>query len=207
MKLYLIRHAQSTANVRHALDTKLPGPPLTDLGHEQARSLAAQLVGQPIAAVYASQAVRAQQTAVPLATERGQELQVAEGVQEVFVGDLEGRSDQEAIQRYLETVRPWLSGDLSGSMPGGESGEQVRARYLDAVAQLRARHEDADDAHEAAVALFSHGGVIRLGADWLADNVRPEVADAGLLPNTGVVELETRPNGGWTCLHWAGVAL
>jgi len=205
VKLYLIRHAQSTANVRKSLDTALPGPPLTDLGRQQAESLATELAGEPIVAVYASQATRAQQTARPLAASLDQEVQVIEGVQEVFVGDLEGATDEAAIRTYMETVSPWLRGELSVSMPGGESGLQVRARYLDAVGELRAKHEETDP--DGTVALVSHGGAIRLGADWLADNVRPEVADAGLLPNTAIVELEARPGGGWTCLRWAGVAI
>ncbi|OZM73189.1 histidine phosphatase family protein [Amycolatopsis antarctica] len=205
MKLYLIRHAQSTANVRKALDTALPGPPLTDLGREQAEALADELADVPVAAVYASEATRAQQTAAPLGRSKGLDVQVLKGVQEVYVGDLEGNTDRESIQTYVDTVGPWLRGDLGGAMPGGESGEQVRSRYLGAVGDLRARHADTDP--DAVVALVSHGGAIRLGADWLSDNVRPEFADVGLLPNTGIVVLETLPDGGWTCLRWAGVTV
>ena len=46
MKLYLIRHAQSEANVRNILDTALPGPSLTDLGRQQAQTLAQTLAGE-----------------------------------------------------------------------------------------------------------------------------------------------------------------
>jgi broad specificity phosphatase PhoE len=205
VKLYLIRHAQSLANVEGKLDTAPPGPPLTDLGRQQAEALAEQLGGEPVVAVYASVATRAQQTAAPLAAALDLEVQVIDGVQEVFVGELEGRSDRPAIEQYLQVVRPWTRGELGGSMPGGESGEDVRRRYLDAVGELRAKHEGGDP--EDAVALVSHGGAIRLGAEWLADNVRPEVADAGLLPNTAIVELESRPDGRWHCLRWADLQL
>ncbi|TNC27405.1 histidine phosphatase family protein [Amycolatopsis alkalitolerans] len=202
MKLYLIRHAQSTANVRKILDTALPGPPLTDLGHQQAQALARQLSGEPITAVYASRAVRAQQTATPLAAALMHEVQVIDGVHEVNVGELEGRGDVEALRAYAGTVHPWTRGDLGVAMPGGESGEQVRSRYLGAVADLRVKH-DADPA----IALFSHGGAIRLAAEWLSDNVRPELADQGLIPNTGIVELESLTGGGWRCLTWVGAEM
>ncbi|GHF59028.1 putative phosphoglycerate mutase [Amycolatopsis bartoniae] len=202
MKLYLIRHAESTANVRKILDTALPGPPLTDLGRMQAQALADRLSGEPFAAVYASRATRAQQTAAPLAAALTLSVQVIDGVQEVNVGDLEGRGDREALMAYAGTVHPWTRGDLSVSMPGGESGEQVRARYTAAVAELREKHEG-----DEAIALVSHGGAIRLAAEWLSDNVRPELADQGLIPNTGVVELDSRPEGGWTCLSWTGTKM
>ncbi|WP_158888496.1 histidine phosphatase family protein [Amycolatopsis anabasis] len=204
MKLYLIRHAESTANVRKALDTALPGPPLTDLGQQQAAALANDLSGEPIVAVYASHATRARQTAAPLAAALATEVQLVEGVHEVGVGDLEGRTDRESMMAYVNVVHPWTRGDLSGSMPGGESGLQVRDRFVTAVAELRAKHEPADP--DGVVALVSHGGVIRLGAEWLADNVRPEVADEGLIPNTGIVVLETTPDG-WHCVSWVGTPL
>ena len=43
MKLLLIRHAESESNVRKVLDTALPGPPLTHLGHRQAAALATKI--------------------------------------------------------------------------------------------------------------------------------------------------------------------
>ena len=204
MRLYLVRHAESTANVRKILDTALPGPPLTDLGQEQAQTLADKLAGESIAAVYASHATRAQQTAAPLATALAMEVQVIEGVHEVGVGELEGRGDQEALRAYMGTVQSWTRGDLSATMPGGESGFGVRQRYTTAVGELRAKHEPLQD-H--AIVLVSHGGSIRLAAEWLADNVRPELADQGLIPNTGIVELDTLDDGAWRCLSWAGMPM
>ncbi|MBK1784395.1 histidine phosphatase family protein [Prauserella cavernicola] len=205
MRLYLVRHAQSEANVLKALNTALPGPPLTDLGRRQAEQLVDTLAGESVAAVYASQATRAQQTAAPLAASLAFDVQVVEGVQEIFVGDLEDRSDSEAMDTYFGTVGPWTRGELDLALPGGESGRQVHERYLTAIGDLRAKHVDVDA--DGVVVVVSHGGAIRLGAEWLASNVDPAVADQGLLPNTGIVRLETRDDGGWHCLDWAGVPM
>ncbi len=202
MKLLLVRHGQTDGNVRGALDTALPGPPLTDLGREQAQDLATRLDGEPIVAVYASRAVRAQQTAAPLAAKLGLDVQVVDGVHEVAAGELEGKTDKDSITTYMSVVRQWTLGELASPIPGGETGEQVRGRMLDAVSRLRARHEQADP--DATVVLVSHGGAIRLGGEWLAGNVDAEVANQGLIPNTGIVEL-TATDDGWTCLTWAGV--
>ena len=205
MRLLLIRHGQTEGNVRGALDTALPGPPLTELGRRQAESLAARLAGEPIVAVYASQAIRAQQTAAPLARRFSLDVQVLDGVHEVAAGDLENKNDHHSVHVYLETVRKWTLGELEPAVPGGENGVSVRKRLLEAVAGLRAKHEQADP--DGAVALVSHGGAIRLGGEWLAPNVHADVANAALIPNTGLVELESRPDGTWHCLTWVDTPL
>jgi len=205
VRLLLIRHGQTEGNVRGALDTALPGPPLTELGRTQADELAARLAGEPVVAVYASQAIRAQQTAEPLAAGLGLDVQVIDGVHEVAAGDLEGHTGRESIQIYMETFRRWTLGEFDSAMPGGESGASVRTRMLDAAGLLRAKHEQADPG--GVVALVSHGGAIRLGAEWLAPNVSPDIANAALIPNTGIIELETRPDGLWHCLRWVGTQL
>ncbi|MQA61658.1 MAG: histidine phosphatase family protein [Actinophytocola sp.] len=203
MKLQLIRHAQSTSNVLKILNTRMPGPPLTELGEQQADALADQLTEDPVVAVYCSVATRAQQTAAPVAARHGLEVQVVEGVQEIFVGDLEDRGDQAGIEAYASVYFPWTLGELHLSMPGGESGIEVRDRYLAAVAQIRAKHEQ--EHPDGTVVLVSHGGAMRLCAELLADNVPPNLAEAGLIPNTGAIVLETKDGGGWHCLAWAGV--
>jgi broad specificity phosphatase PhoE len=205
VRLLLIRHGQTDGNVRGALDTVLPGPPLTELGQAQAVDLAARLAGEPVVAVYASRATRAQQTAAPLAARFGLDVRVVDGVHEVVAGDLEGATDHESIRTYMDTVRRWTLGDLEASLPGGENGTSVRTRMLDAVARLRAKHEQADP--DGVVALVSHGGAIRLGAEWLAPNVHADVANAALIPNTGLVELHARPEGQWHCLTWVDTPL
>lgn len=205
MKLYLVRHAQSTTNVQHKINTALPGPPLTELGQQQARALSEQLRDEPVTAVYASRAIRAQQTAEPLAADRSLEVGTLDGVHEVYVGDLEDRSDLEAIETYHKVLHPWTHDDLSVSMPRGENGYQVRDRFFGSIYEVRARHGDGDP--DDVVVVVSHGGAIRVAAEWLSSNVSSDIADIGLIPNTGIVRLHTLPDGGWQCLEWAGVAL
>lgn len=199
MKLYLIRHAQSESNVLKTLNTALPGPPLTELGREQAAALAERLADEPVRAVYASMATRAQQTATPVAEVFGMRVQPVEGVHEINVGELEDRADEDALKAFAKVMHSWTQGDLDVPLPGGESGTQVRDRYRKAVADLRAKHEAADA--DGVVVLVGHGGSIRLAAEWLCDNVLPELADASLIPNTGIVQLES-VEGGWHCLRW-----
>ena len=48
MRLLLIRHGQTPANVRGELDTAHPGPGLTALGFRQAAAIPAALAHEPI---------------------------------------------------------------------------------------------------------------------------------------------------------------
>lgn len=201
MRLQLIRHAESTANVLKAINTKMPGPPLTETGHRQAKELAETLASEPIVAVYSSIATRARQTARPLALRHGLDVEVLDGLHEVDAGDLEDRTDSEALALFASVFGPWTRGELHLAMPGGERGTDVRDRFTAAVERVRARHEQAHP--DGTVAVVCHGGVIRLCAELLADNVPANLAEAGLIPNTGSVVLTARDEG-WHCESWVG---
>jgi broad specificity phosphatase PhoE len=198
VKLMLVRHGETASNLKMALDSLPPGPPLTDLGQEQANLLADVLADEPVVAVYASTAVRAQQTAAPIAERHGMAVQVVEGVQEIFCGDLEGRSDREAYGTFVETATAWAGGRLDLALPGGESGRQVVDRCVAAIARVT------EGVSGGTVVLVSHGGAIRLTGQALAPNVTAGLAAGGLLPNTGKVVLESDGDG-WRCTAWSGV--
>jgi probable phosphoglycerate mutase len=196
----LVRHGQTDANVAKVLDTLPPGPPLNEVGHAQAAALALAMADPaadgPLLAVHASVAVRAQQTAAPLAARLGLEVQVVEGVHEVFCGDLEGRADEAARGVFEQVNRAWADGDLSRPLPGGESAAQVRARFLPAVARLWRRYANTDGANtdgadtDGLVVLVSHGAAIRVAAAALIG----EYAETRYMPNAGRVVLAPLPD-------------
>nr|WP_026316403.1 histidine phosphatase family protein [Actinokineospora enzanensis] len=200
MRIMLIRHGETASNVRHALDTRPPGPPLTKMGRRQAHALAERLGDERVVAVYASVALRAQETAAPVAKRHGLTVEVVDGLHEVSVGELEGRSDEAALRQFGEMYTRWTRGDLDVGMAEGETGGRIRERYLGAIGGIRQSHSDG------LVVVVSHGGIIRLGAEWLSDNVGAQLAEVKLLPNTGHVLLELR-SAGWHCLEWTGVQI
>ena len=200
LRLVLIRHGESTANAGGILDTCLPGHPLTEQGHRQAAELAQRLAGEPVVAVYASRALRAQQTARPLAARHSLAVEILDGVHEVFIGDLEGCVGLAAHQTLHELYHTWHSGDLDQARPGGESGKQLLDRYLAAVAAIRSAHR------EGTAVLVSHGAATRLAVVALAANVDGSFAGPRLLPNAATVLLEA-DGAGWRCLYWDGIEL
>jgi probable phosphoglycerate mutase len=200
LRLLLVRHGETVANAAGILDSRPPGQPLNDQGHRQAAELAQRLAGEPVVAVYASLATRAQQTATPVAARHGLPVQVLSGVHEVFIGDLEGRHHPEDHQTLHRLYRAWHAGDLDQTRPGGESAKQVLDRYLADVAAVRS-------AHSAGTAvLVSHGAATRLAIVALASNVDGSFAGPRLLPNAGTVLLEA-DGGGWRCLRWDDIEL
>ena len=117
MRLLLIRHGQTPANVLGLLDTAHPGPGLTALGERQANAVAEALRAREIDGIFASTLVRTQLTALPFAP-----ATVVDGLHEIEAGDLEGRSDRVSARTYLETAFAWGSGNLDARMPGATDG-------------------------------------------------------------------------------------
>jgi broad specificity phosphatase PhoE len=190
-RLVLARHGRTGANVAHVLDSRPPGWPLDELGEAQALRLAARLADWPVRAVHASRAVRTQQTAAPVAAAHGVAVSVVDGVQEVDLGELEGRSDTTALAVFDQVYRAWWRGDLDAHVPGGESALDVRARFLPAVEEL------VDGVGDGDVLLVSHGAAVRLAAAALLG----ETAETFYVPNAGLVVLRRDPQG-WALESW-----
>lgn len=190
-RLILARHGQTAANVGRVLDSAPPGPPLTELGRAQAAALGSRLAGERIDAVYASVATRAQEAAAPVAAAHGLDVQILDGVHEVFCGDLEGRADDDARERFDAVYDAWLAGDLRAHLPGGESALDLRARFLPAV-------ERVTTGVDGTVVVASHGAAIRLAAAAMLG----EAAEGQYVPNTGLVIVTGTTSAGWTLEHW-----
>ncbi|MFD1715327.1 histidine phosphatase family protein [Amnibacterium flavum] len=200
MRLILIRHGQTVDNVNGALGTEVPGPGLTALGQSQASAVPAALSEERIDAIAVSTMRRTHATAAPLASARDLEPKELDGLQEISAGDLEGRSDWDAVHTYLRTMLEWWN-DFSARIPGGESGTEFFARYDAAVRAVVERHP------EGTVALFSHGAAIRTWASWVSANIDADFSRVNGLENTGIVILEGSPDTGWTCVRWQDTPL
>ena len=197
MRLLLIRHGQTPANVNGVLDAEVPGSGLTELGQQQADALPAALADRGIERLFVSTMVRTQITAAPLAASLGLEPVVLPGLREIEAGDTQGKRDEVSVQMYISTVHGWSAGDRSTRMPGAESGDEFFARYDDAVRQILETGVDV-------AAAFSHGAAIRTWASAAADNTPDHFGTQRHLENTGIVELEGSFDDGWRLVDWEG---
>jgi 2,3-bisphosphoglycerate-dependent phosphoglycerate mutase len=86
--------------IRHAEKMQEPAadPPLTEQGQQRARMIAAMLKEQPVQAIYATPYQRTQQTAMPLAADKGLPVQsYAPADGPGLLQELKGRAGNETI--------------------------------------------------------------------------------------------------------------
>jgi alpha-ribazole phosphatase len=111
-----------------------------------ARALARRVVSYEVEAVYASPLPRAVRTAEAI----GLPVQVDERLREIDFGDVEGLRFDELPPTLQDEL---LASPTSVRFPGGETYGELRARVVEALAEITARHER--------VAVVSHAGAIR----------------------------------------------
>jgi len=228
--LDLVRHGQSTENVADYIGTTPPGAPLTDLGEQQAITVGEQLYNggdNDIAHVYASDFLRAQQTAWPLLqllmgnnnydqipggpTPLFDSSQILSGLGEINAGWLEGQSGTIPGLLYLLPTLAWMTGAYWVPMLGSDinpNGMAFQDNYSGAIQTIYDASTADTDSPGTDVA-FSHGAAIMA---WTMMNVKnPDwglfletlAGDSGL-PNTGQVVVEGNPTDGWTLVSWNG---
>lgn len=152
-RIIAIRHGETPWNV----DTRIQGHrdiPLNDRGRWQATQVARALAGEPIAAVYASDLLRAHATGAAIAEAAGAPLHAEPDLRERSFGELEGRTFAEIEAALPEQARRWRQRDPHFAPEGGESLTLLRARIAEVTARLAARHVGEQ------IVLVAHGGVL-----------------------------------------------
>ncbi len=197
MRLILIRHGQTPANVTGTLESTVPGPGLTDLGMDEAAAVPATMADEAIGAIFASTQIRSQITATPLAESRGLPIQVRDGIREIDAGDLEGNTDRPSVVTYVQTFLSWIDGDLDRRMPGSEDGHEALGRFDAVIAEV-------EQLGHATVAFVSHGAIIRAWVGTHTDDVDAEFFRNHFVTNTGYVIVEGSTTEGWRLVTWEG---
>jgi broad specificity phosphatase PhoE len=157
MKLFIVRHAETTANVgRVILGGKEHGE-LSERGKRQAAGLAKRLSKEKITEIWCSPLTRARQTAEEIAKARECKVFFADELREIEVGSLTGLSHEQAEEKYPRVwedafANPWRK------LPGGESIGAVRDRAMPVVERILER---AGRGEGGAVAIVGHNIVNR----------------------------------------------
>lgn len=152
-RILLIRHGQSRGNAEGRFGGHLPTP-LSALGVRQAEATAQALAKERISAIYASDLLRAVQTAEPLARLTNLEIVTTDAFRERNVGILEGLTFEEAADAHPEEYAALLRRDFEHVMPSGESYRQLLDRSSNALDRILKQYAGGT------VAIFSHTGTI-----------------------------------------------
>ncbi len=196
--LTLVRHGQSEANANDVASTSVPGPPLTPAGQEQADKLANELSANQYDGVYASQMLRTQQTAAPMAKALGEQVTVLPGLNEISAGWFEGWSMKDTSGTYMLGPESWLKGDRRFGIPGSVTGDQFNEAFTDAVQTIYDSGQDKPIA-------FSSAFSIMMWTLMNARNGNRSLLTDHPLPNAGKVVLTGNPITGWTLQEWDGI--
>ncbi len=191
-----IRNAQSQANADGVIETDIPGPSLTPEGRDQAQQLAH--ARHDFDSIYASAMAEAQQTAGPLASELGKQVEVIDGLQSLNAGWYNGKPETMANSTYLLAPADWVNGDGRDSIPGSISGTEFNNQFGAAVRRIY------DSGHPKPV-VFSQGTAIMVWTLMNTKNGKDSLLTSHPLPNVGRVVISGNPMTGWTLVDWDGI--
>jgi 2,3-bisphosphoglycerate-dependent phosphoglycerate mutase len=152
-RILAIRHGETAWNVEGRMQGHLDIP-LNDIGRWQAHRLALAVSEESIAAIYASDLLRAHQTAQAVAAGSGQKIEIEVALRERCFGVFEGLTFKEIDERWPVEAERWRVRDPDFTPEGGESLRVFYARCTQAITRLAAAHPGET------IALVAHGGVM-----------------------------------------------
>lgn len=153
-KLIFIRHGENVANITKEFSYKIVDYSLTDKGRMQAKQTAEKLKETQIDELWSSPLKRAQETASYIADIKNMNIKILEGLREVNVGSLElKKPDEESWNVYLGVYDKWKSGDLDHKFPDGESYNEMRQRFKEALIEIF------KDKNDKTIVVVGHGGI------------------------------------------------
>lgn len=152
MKLFLIRHGETTGDVEDRYGGSYDDD-LTSRGQQQAEELAKKLADEGIQKIFCSPLARAKQTAEFVRIETGAEVvELHDARERNHYGVLSGMTKAEAERDYPELVE--LVADKHSTVQGGESYQDFGSRVESAFTELKNSNHDT-------IAVLTHGGVLR----------------------------------------------
>src|SRR5256885_587388 len=139
-RIIAIRHGETAWNV----DARIQGHldiPLNDMGLWQAAQAGKALAGEPVAAIYSSDLLRAYVTAEAVAASTGATLTADKGLRERCFGRFEGQTFNDIEASHPEDALRWRKRDPE-FVPagGGESLLMLRDRIPAPVNRLASGH-------------------------------------------------------------------
>jgi len=156
-RIIAVRHGETAWNV----DTRIQGHLDIDLnehGRWQAGRVAQALADEDIAAIYASDLLRAHTTAQAIASKAqapaARQVHLHQGLRERGFGVFEGLTFAQIASDWPEDARRWRMREPDFAPDGGESLVQLRERVALAVQTLASQHMGQQ------IVLVAHGGIM-----------------------------------------------
>ena len=161
-RLFLCRHAEVEERYHRVFGGRIDMG-LSSQGLDQAASLARWLAKHRFDSVYASPMQRVQLTIAPCLPQFSQSPVCLDTLREVDFGDWTGCGWDEIQERFGRSAYDWLQLMESNAIPGCEPVDDFRARVSSSLQTIL------KNSPGQRVAVFAHGGVIRMLLSILID--------------------------------------
>ena len=200
MKLVLMRHGQTSANITGALDTAEPGSPLNAEGERQVQAAVKtwEELGLPAPQlIVTSNLIRTHQSAIPFEEHFGLVHVESADVNEIQAGRLEMATDMESVEKYVRTIGSWMQGKTDLQMEEAETGIQTLTRFNRIIAQV-AQQVGSDGC----TLVIAHGAIIRYWAYMNTPEVTFALAATKPVSNASLSVFEGEP-GRFSARIWS----
>lgn len=153
MNIYLVRHGESVWNKEQRIQGR-KDPGLSGEGKRQAKALAKRLKKDKIELIYSSGLKRCAQTAKIIARESGAKVKICPQIEEIILGDWQGKTVEEVRKIYPKVYEAWLRAPSTARIPGWEGIARFTKRVDGAFKSIL----NSDSA--SSVCVVTHWGVI-----------------------------------------------
>jgi probable phosphoglycerate mutase len=193
-RIIAIRHGETAWNVATRIQGQL-NVELNETGRWQAGRVAQALADETMAAIYASDLLRAWETARSIASATAAPLHAHEGLRERAFGVFQGKTFSEIEMNWPDQALRWRKRVPDWAPEGGESLLDVRQRILRTLGEVASKHMGEQ------IVLVAHGGVMDVlyRAATGQDIQAPRTWNLG---NTAINRLLWTPDG-LTLVGWS----
>jgi len=200
MKIYFTRHGESEANTKNVYSNRvIDRYPLTQKGIQQTEELVEVLKDVAFSKIYSSPLLRAVQTSQILSKRLNVDFEIVDALREYDTGILEGKlKTGRNMELYEENEREWfVSNNFDHKLPGGESLNDIKTRFLPFMENLKALYGSQDKN----ILLVAHGGFYQIMLPVFLLNIDLVTSYKNHLENCEYIVAELR-NNNFYCIRW-----
>ena len=175
MKVYLIRHGETTGDIEHRFGGYYDDN-LTEKGKLQAEELAKKLKNKKIEIIFTSPKLKAKQTTKEVNNLLNIPVKIIEDLKERNTyGVLTGLTKEEAQNRYPKEYKKNLKSKIHHNVTNSES-------YKDNIIRVKKVFEHIFSQNYKTIAIISHGGIItNYIKEILTNGKNLKIGDCGIL--------------------------
>lgn len=154
MKFFIVRHGDKEDGDFYNIALRHQDPPLSEDGIKKAKRLANYFRYRHVISVITSEYLRTVQTAQYIVRDKNVRVYKDKRLNEIDNGIIESLCEEEIREKYPEFWSDFSKGEKDVRFPGGETGEEVKARQQHLFEELITNDGD--------ILLVSHEGYMRL---------------------------------------------